>query len=82
MCGRYSQLRSWSDLVRLYRITASQTPLNLQPRYNIAPTQQLPVVRYTREGLGALPPSDNVVRSIDNHVAQAARRHIWEGSRS
>jgi hypothetical protein len=35
MCGRYSQLRSWSDLVRLYNITADQTPLNLAPRYNI-----------------------------------------------
>ena len=50
MCGRYSQLRSWSDLVRLYNITADQTPLNLPPRYNIAPTQDVPVVRSTREG--------------------------------
>jgi putative SOS response-associated peptidase YedK len=25
-------------------------PLNLPPRYNIAPTQDVPVVRYTREG--------------------------------
>jgi putative SOS response-associated peptidase YedK len=52
MCGRYSQLRSWSDLVRLYNITANQTPLNLPPRYNIAPTQDVPVVRSTREGGG------------------------------
>ena len=52
MCGRYSQLRSWSDLVRLYKLTAGQTPLNLPPRYNIAPTQDVPVVRYTREGGG------------------------------
>lgn len=49
MCGRYSQLRSWSDLVRLYRITASQTRLNLPPRYNIAPTQDVPVVRHERQ---------------------------------
>ena len=52
MCGRYSQLRSWSDLVRLYKLTADQTPLNLPPRYNIAPTQDVPVVRFTREGGG------------------------------
>jgi putative SOS response-associated peptidase YedK len=45
MCGRYSQLRSWSDLARLYNITTDQTPLNLPPRYNIAPTQDVPVVR-------------------------------------
>jgi putative SOS response-associated peptidase YedK len=50
MCGRYSQVRAWSDLVRLYRITAPATPLNLPPRYNIAPTQDVPVVRSTREG--------------------------------
>ena len=52
MCGRYSQLRSWSDLVRLYNITAGQMPLNLAPRYNIAPTQDVPVVRSTRENGG------------------------------
>jgi putative SOS response-associated peptidase YedK len=52
VCGRYSQLRSWSDLVRLYTITANQTPLNLRPRYNIAPTQDVPVVRYAREDGG------------------------------
>jgi putative SOS response-associated peptidase YedK len=52
VCGRYTQLRSWSDLVRLYRITANQTPLNLQPRYNIAPTQDVPVVRCAREDGG------------------------------
>ena len=52
MCGRYSQLRSWSDWVRLYNITAGQMPLNLAPRYNIAPTQDVPVVRSTREGRG------------------------------
>jgi putative SOS response-associated peptidase YedK len=52
MCGRYSQLRSWSDLVRLYKLTADQTPLNLPPRYNIAPTQDVPVVRFTQEGGG------------------------------
>jgi putative SOS response-associated peptidase YedK len=43
MCGRYTQVRAWSELVRLYRITAPATPLNLPPRYNIAPTQNVPV---------------------------------------
>jgi SOS response associated peptidase (SRAP) len=52
MCGRYTQLRSWSDLVRLYRITANQTSLNLPPRYNIAPAQDVPVVRCAREDGG------------------------------
>jgi putative SOS response-associated peptidase YedK len=39
-------------LVRLYNITADQMPLNLPPRYNIAPTQDVAVVRYAREGDG------------------------------
>lgn len=32
-------------MVRLYRIAEGVTPLNLQPRYNIAPTQDVVVVR-------------------------------------
>jgi putative SOS response-associated peptidase YedK len=45
MCGRYTQLRPWSELVNLYRITAPDSPINLPPRYNIAPTQSVPIVR-------------------------------------
>lgn len=45
MCGRYTQLRPWSELVALYRLTAVTPPLNLPPRYNIAPTQAVPIVR-------------------------------------
>ena len=52
VCGRYSQLRSWWDLVRLYKLTADQTPLNLPPRCNIAPTQDVPVVRCAEEDSG------------------------------
>lgn len=46
MCGRYTQLRSWSELVDLYRITGNPTPPNLAARYNIAPTQSVPIVRH------------------------------------
>jgi putative SOS response-associated peptidase YedK len=34
----------WQELVRLYRIH-DQPALNLRPRYNVAPTQDIPVVR-------------------------------------
>ena len=44
MCGRYTQRRSWSELVRLYRITDSPERPNFPPRYNIAPTQDVPAV--------------------------------------
>ncbi len=49
MCGRYTQLRPWSELVALYRITADAPPPNLPPRYNIAPTQSVPIVRQGNE---------------------------------
>lgn len=33
MCGRFTQLYSWSELVALYRLT--MPPVNLQPSYDI-----------------------------------------------
>lgn len=46
MCGRYTQLMPWSELVELYRISAGTAAApNLPPRYNICPTQDVPVVR-------------------------------------
>ncbi|MCW5700856.1 MAG: SOS response-associated peptidase [Rhodospirillales bacterium] len=45
MCGRYNLLRPWSELVALYRITVDPKPLNLAARYNVAPTQDVPIVR-------------------------------------
>lgn len=47
MCGRFTQARPWSELVQLYGITESPSPSNLAPRYNIAPTQDIAVVRPT-----------------------------------
>ena len=52
MCGRYTQTSSWSELVHLYRITERATPLNLRPRYNIVPTQDVAVVRAAPDGGG------------------------------
>jgi putative SOS response-associated peptidase YedK len=45
MCGRFTQARSWSELVQLYDITKGPAPSNFAPRYNIAPTQDIAVVR-------------------------------------
>jgi putative SOS response-associated peptidase YedK len=49
MCGRYTQLSSWSELAELYRITSAATPLNLAARYNVAPTDQVPIVRLAKD---------------------------------
>jgi len=42
MCGRFSQAYIWRELVALYGLT--QPAMNLQPRYNIAPTATIDVL--------------------------------------
>ena len=42
MCGRLTQVYAWAELVALYRLT--QPAMNLQPRYNIAPTATIDVL--------------------------------------
>jgi len=37
MCGRFGLLHTWDEMVESYRLVSP--PLNLAPRYNIAPTQ-------------------------------------------
>ncbi|MFN4282806.1 MAG: SOS response-associated peptidase [Alphaproteobacteria bacterium] len=48
MCSRYSQTKSPAELAK--RFKARQPKSNLQPRYNIAPTQEAPVLRLDGEG--------------------------------
>jgi len=49
MCGRYTRLYTWPELVRLMRLTTEPTG-ELLPSYNVAPTQEAPVVRQNRDG--------------------------------
>ena len=45
MCGRYTQTHSLQELSKRFRFLAPDLPeLELLPRYNIAPTQDAPVV--------------------------------------
>ena len=44
MCGRFTQAMSWHELHSLYQMPR-QAPLNLQPRWNGAPTQDFAVLR-------------------------------------
>jgi putative SOS response-associated peptidase YedK len=50
MCGRYTNRLTWSDIFAFYRLTAPRDALNLRPRYNVATTQDAPVVRLAPEG--------------------------------
>jgi putative SOS response-associated peptidase YedK len=49
MCGRFTQLYSWPELVALYRLT--MPPQNLQASYNVCPTDPVDVI-LTKEGGG------------------------------
>ena len=49
MCGRFTQLYSWPELVALYRLT--MPPVNLQPSYNVYPTDPVDVA-LAKEGGG------------------------------
>jgi putative SOS response-associated peptidase YedK len=44
MCGRFTRMYTWQELVPLYRLTLSVSPSNLQPRYNICPTTDVDVI--------------------------------------
>lgn len=52
MCGRYTSLFTWAELHEWFNLTLdSLAPRsNLQPRYNAAPTQELPIVRVGPHG--------------------------------
>ena len=56
MCGRFTQLRPWADLVRLYRVTESAPSPDWPPRYNVAPTLDVPVLRLRQDGARLLEP--------------------------
>jgi putative SOS response-associated peptidase YedK len=42
MCGRFTQAYTWRELYELYRLICP--PVNIEPRYNIAPTTMIDVV--------------------------------------
>jgi putative SOS response-associated peptidase YedK len=50
MCGRFTNVMTWRELVTLYRITEERPAVNFPARYNIAPTQEVPVVRLDAAG--------------------------------
>jgi len=45
MCGRFTNRYTWSELVRLDRLTGESPASNFPPRYNIGPPQNSFVVR-------------------------------------
>ena len=51
MCGRFTRYLSWSEIVRLYRLTApAELGRNDAPAYNVAPTDPVPFVTAGENG--------------------------------
>jgi putative SOS response-associated peptidase YedK len=51
MCGRFTRYLPWSELHRLYRLTLDwETGRNTAPRYNIAPTDEVPFITAGEDG--------------------------------
>jgi putative SOS response-associated peptidase YedK len=51
MCGRFTRYLSWSEIHRLYRLTAPEdVGRNAPARYNIAPTEDVLFVTQDRDG--------------------------------
>ncbi len=48
MCGRFVTIIPYDELKKIFDLVESQT-IQLEPRYNVAPTQQVPVVRNNGE---------------------------------
>ena len=51
MCGRFTQMFTWAEVHAFSQpLTSEPPPDNLQPRYNIAPTQDVLIVRLSAQG--------------------------------
>ncbi len=53
MCGRFTQNLSWAEIHRLAGLIGQ--PRNLAPRFNIAPTTPIKVIRATAAGNELVP---------------------------
>lgn len=51
MCGRFSQLFAWQDVNDLFDLAPDHAAINLQPRYNGAPTQDFIACLVTETGI-------------------------------
>ena len=50
MCGRFTQMLSWRELVATYRLTDKYLIRNTEARFNIATTQTVPFIRMGEDG--------------------------------
>ena len=68
MCGRFTQHYTWSEVHAFLSVFGP--PRNLQPRYNVAPTTTVDVIR-----LGAHGQRELVARSGERRLDSLMHRH-------
>jgi putative SOS response-associated peptidase YedK len=74
MCGRFTQCLSWDEIHRLADLIGQ--PRNLRPRYNIAPTTQIEVVRRHDGGRELVPMRLGPCADVVEKAAHRASRNI------
>jgi putative SOS response-associated peptidase YedK len=90
MCGRFTQLFSWQELYELYNLSNALAP-NLEPSWNIAPTQNAGVLVREEHGLayqamrwGLVPmwAKDLSIgnRAINARIESAAEKPLFRGA--
>jgi putative SOS response-associated peptidase YedK len=73
MCGRFTNRYTWRELYELYVLSTDFPPSNFQPRYNIAPTQEVPVVRLHNGARDLLTMKWGLVPSFAKDLSGAAK---------
>ncbi len=80
MCGRFNQHYTWAQVHEFLSVIGA--PQNLQPRYNIAPTNLVDMVRHNAEGQRGLVRGLQRMTAGQMECKRAAKPKIWHESSS